>query len=70
MRRLDPAILHRLGLDAMAADQVEGEGGAVADQADQLFALVAPAILGRDGGDDVVGVDARQCRDDLAIVAP
>ena len=70
MRRLNPAILHRFRLDAVLADKVKHQGRTVTDEANQFFALVAPAMLACDTRHNGIGVQARHIGNHLAVIAP
>jgi hypothetical protein len=63
MHGLDPSRLLGFGLNALFANQVEEDGGAVAHQRDEAFACLSVP------GDDVVRVGAREGGDHLAVVA-
>ncbi len=63
MHRLDPSCLLLLGLDLVAAREIEQRVGAVAQHRDET--LAGRAVF----GNDVVGIGTRQRRDHLAVVA-
>lgn len=65
VRRLQPAVLHRIAVDAVAPDQIERELRRVAYQRDQRLALVRAA-----SGDNRIRIGAGQARDYLPVVAP